>query len=231
MSVTFEEFVSLGDKKEVYEASSPDETIPIRGTIIGKINTVKKFIPGEYKIMITDISSRTQIAILYHASVDPMKIKSEFGKIQKDPFYSQYGEKNLINRYDWLTHCRGGLEGTEFHKTHEENNPGVDCNDVYLMNTSARRRLKDLKPGEVRDHPEFPSLVKILEIDGKAEGFVIARWKLKGQEYDYGVLFEEKNLNQYFALVYHDMFEYNDVEEPELLSVHHLQYPLEKFQA
>ena len=236
MSVVFEELVSFGNKTEVLTITSPDESHEVGGTVMGQIQTVKKMLPGEYNILISTLSGEEheglEIAIIYHASVDPMKVKAVFGEIDKVIPCCEEGFSHMINRYDWLCSCSDDDDDSD------EDQTKVDVSGfIFIVNTSAREHLKNLKPMHLVNHPKYPNRIKILKFDGKPQGFAFRRGELYGVEYDYGLLFEENLSNRNFAFVYHDACTFNtntieeEEEQAEQQHVHHHSYDLALFTA
>lgn len=98
-SVKVEDLVAFGDfwdaNKKVSENVS---STPGCGTIHFNINTVRRFVPGIYKISVIDIG--TPIAIFHHESVSPRKIAIN---LMLTTDLSEYTPtvSNSLNRYDW----------------------------------------------------------------------------------------------------------------------------------
>lgn len=112
MNLMVTDLVSFGDLEDAIRVSK--EKIPLGGTIIGTIHTVRHFHPGVYRCtQVIPFEDHEPVFIYHHESIDPAKIIRQSYLMMTDFNENNNDLSNYIGRYEWTHESSWGVASSE----------------------------------------------------------------------------------------------------------------------
>ena len=141
LKVFVEDMVSFGDLKDAHHTMPQNEVVG--GTIVGFINTVRRFKRGYYVVsVLKPFEDCDPLVMFHHINVDPQKLMHQIILMSED--YCDYlrEERNSINRYDWCHHRNWGGSQSSDEADHDDEEE--DDDHYYSSDDGDNSSLSDV---------------------------------------------------------------------------------------
>lgn len=142
MNIMVTDLVSFGDLEDAVRATV--DRLPVGGTIVGTIHTVRHFHPGIYKCArVIPYKDHPPVFIYHHENIDPAKIIQQSYLMFGD--FNNYYQKmiNAINRYDWTHSSSWGVALSDVDESEEEDK--WICGELMSLKEINPERYKELE--------------------------------------------------------------------------------------
>lgn len=219
MKIMVKDLVSFGDLEDAVRTTA--DPIPVGGTIIGTIHTVRHFHPGMYRCTrVIPYKDHPPVFIYHHENIDPAKIVRQSYLMIGD--FNSYNQNmiNAINRYDWTHSSSWGVTLTD---ESEEEDILIDGEYMSLSSINPKRAkeiellkkrrsniyfasyenasaLKDCVKKEYIEESRFgPSHYTVTSPQLRSP--IAMAVEIEDPEWKFGKAFQDKSSEKYFALM------------------------------